>query len=111
MRNMYKGKWISFLGIPPFTPIFLHLMMVNLQLKPVQKFYRIFPRNLLLAFALVPEVLLVFWLLSIGFPSPFMSGLVGLLVVLSLPFVLLILIRLILRPFLAKPQQGTFKIK
>jgi len=111
MRNMYGGKWISFLGIPPFTPIFLHLMMVNLQLKPVQKFYRIFPWNLLLAFALLPEVLLLCWLLSIWFPSAFMSGLLGLLVVLSLPFVLLILIRLILRPFLAKPQQGTFKIK
>jgi len=102
MRNMYGGKWISFLGIPPFTPVFLHLLMVNLQLKPVQKFYRIFSRNLLLAFALMPEVLLVFWLLSIWFPSPFMSGMLGLLVVLSLPFVALILIRLILRPFIGR---------
>jgi multidrug efflux pump subunit AcrB len=102
MRNMYHGKWISFLGIPPFTPIFLHLMMVNLQLKPVQKFYRIFPRTLLFASALVPEVLLVFWLLSIWFPSPFMSGMLGLLVVLSLPFVVLILIRLALRPFFGR---------
>jgi multidrug efflux pump subunit AcrB len=101
MRNMYSGKWISFLGIPPFTPIFLHLMMVNLQLKPVQQFYRVFPRNLLLAFALMPEVLLVFWLLSLGFPSPFMSGLLGLLAVFSLPFVALILIRLIIRGILA----------
>ena len=27
MRRMYGGKWISFLGIPPFTPIFMLLML------------------------------------------------------------------------------------
>ncbi len=27
MRNMYGGRWVSFMGIPPFTPIFLLLML------------------------------------------------------------------------------------
>jgi len=87
------------LGIPPFTPIFLHLLMVNLQLKPVQKFYRIFSRNLLFAFALVPEVLLVFAILYIWFPSPLLLILIDLLMILSLPFLVLIIIRQVLRPF------------
>jgi multidrug efflux pump subunit AcrB len=39
MRQMYGGTWISMLGIPPFTPAFLYLMMVTLQLRPIQKFY------------------------------------------------------------------------
>ena len=30
MRNMYGGKWISLLGIPPFTPILLILILVTL---------------------------------------------------------------------------------
>ena len=30
MRNMYGGKWISYLGIPPFTPILLILILVTL---------------------------------------------------------------------------------
>ncbi|BAV10013.1 Multidrug efflux pump subunit AcrB [Filimonas lacunae] len=30
MRSMYGGKWISMLGIPPLTPIFLLLMSVTL---------------------------------------------------------------------------------
>jgi multidrug efflux pump len=28
MRNMFGGKWISFLGIPPLTIIFIPLMFV-----------------------------------------------------------------------------------
>ena len=43
MRNMYGGKWISFVAIPPLTPIFLYFMMVCLQLKPVTEFFK-FPR-------------------------------------------------------------------
>ncbi|MFY7652141.1 MAG: efflux RND transporter permease subunit [Chitinophagaceae bacterium] len=30
MRNMYGGKWISFLGIPPLTPLFIPLMVITL---------------------------------------------------------------------------------
>ncbi|MGV3767542.1 MAG: efflux RND transporter permease subunit [Chitinophagaceae bacterium] len=30
MRRMYGGKWISFLGIPPFTLLFLPLMFVTM---------------------------------------------------------------------------------
>jgi len=30
MRRMYGGKWVSFLGIPPFTIIFLFLMIVTM---------------------------------------------------------------------------------
>ena len=30
MRRMYGGKWISFLGIPPFTLVFLPLMFVTM---------------------------------------------------------------------------------
>jgi hypothetical protein len=29
MRKMYGGKWISFLGIPPFTFVFMPLMLVT----------------------------------------------------------------------------------
>lgn len=29
MRRMYGGKWISFLAIPPFTPIFIILMIIT----------------------------------------------------------------------------------
>ncbi|MFT3949991.1 MAG: hypothetical protein QM763_23700 [Agriterribacter sp.] len=30
MRNMYGGKWISMLGIPPLTLIFLPLVFVTM---------------------------------------------------------------------------------
>jgi len=30
MRRHFGGKWISFLGIPPFTIIFLLLMFVTI---------------------------------------------------------------------------------
>jgi multidrug efflux pump len=92
MRRMYGGKWISFLGIPPFTPIFLYLVMVCLQLKPVQKFYRL-PRNLIFGLALMPLLWLV--LLLLGAP-PAVSGFVGLI---SILFTILVIIRQLLRPF------------
>ncbi|HXB91754.1 MAG TPA: efflux RND transporter permease subunit [Puia sp.] len=94
MRKMYGGKWISFLGIPPFTPIFLYLVLVCLQLKPVQRFYRVIPYNLLFGFALMPILLLVMWL--IGAPAAILSFF-GLL---SLPFILLVVIRQVLRFFI-----------
>lgn len=30
MRNMYGGKWVSFLGIPPLTPLFILLMIFTM---------------------------------------------------------------------------------
>lgn len=30
MRKMYGGKWISFLGIPPFTLLFMPLMLITM---------------------------------------------------------------------------------
>jgi len=30
MRNMYGGKWISFMGIPPLTLVFIPLMLVTM---------------------------------------------------------------------------------
>src|SRR4030095_2740995 len=30
MRRMYGGKWVSFLGIPPLTILFLFLMIVTM---------------------------------------------------------------------------------
>jgi multidrug efflux pump len=30
MRNMYGGKWISFVGIPPSTLLFIPLMLVTM---------------------------------------------------------------------------------
>jgi multidrug efflux pump len=93
MRKMYGGKWISFLGIPPFTPIFLYLVMVTLQLKPVQKFYRL-PRNLLFGLSMTPLLLILLWLLS----AP--SSLLGLVGLVSLIFPLLIVIRQLARPFI-----------
>lgn len=30
MRRMYGGKWISFLGIPPFTLVFMPLMLITM---------------------------------------------------------------------------------
>jgi multidrug efflux pump len=52
MRKMYGGTWISFLGIPPMTPIFLYLMMVCLQTKPIQLFYGL-PKWLTVLFAIL----------------------------------------------------------
>ena len=95
MRRMFGGKWISFLGIPPFTPIFLYLVMVTLQLKPVQKFYRI-PRNLLFGIALTPILLILLWLL--GAPA----ALLGLFGLISLIFPVLIVIRQLARPFIRR---------
>lgn len=40
MRRMYGGKWISILAIPPLTPIFLYLVIVNVELKACQRFYK-----------------------------------------------------------------------
>jgi multidrug efflux pump len=100
MRNMFGGKWISFLGIPPFTPIFLYLILVNLQLKKVQKFYRVFSYNVLFGLAMVPVLLLFLWFLSIWFPSPMLTGLLGLLFIVSLVFPVLVIIRQILRIFI-----------
>ena len=96
MRQMYGGKWISFLGIPPFTPIFLYLLMINLQLKPVQKFYRVFPRNFLFGIALTPMVLLILALL--GAPVALLSF----LLLLSAVFPVLIIVRQLLRPFIRR---------
>ena len=72
--------------------------MVNLQLKKVQQFFRI-RGGILFGLALVPVVLLILWLLSIWFPSPLLGGLLGLLLVVSLIFPVLIVIRQVLRPF------------
>jgi multidrug efflux pump len=99
MRNMFGGKWISFLGIPPFTPIFLYLVLVNLQLKKVQQFYRIVPRNLMFGIALMPIMLLLFVVLGNWFPSVAMTAITGFLLMLSLIFPLLVIIRQLLRPF------------
>ena len=40
MRNMFGGKWISFMAIPPLTPIFIYLSIVTTQLMPCQIFYK-----------------------------------------------------------------------
>lgn len=93
MRRMYGGKWISFLGIPPFTPVFLYLMMVNLQIKPLEKFYRMSRRNLLiLAFGPISV-----WALLLIAKAP--SMFVGLAGLLSLIFPVMIVIRQIVRFF------------
>jgi hypothetical protein len=99
MRRMYGGKWISFLGIPPFTPIFLYLVMINLQLKPMQRFYKIFPRNLLFALAMAPLALLLFLFLNSLYSSPAIMALVMLSGVISVIVILLIVIRQIIRLF------------
>jgi hypothetical protein len=39
MKRMYGGKWISMTAIPPLTPLFLYLVMVNLQLDKLTRFY------------------------------------------------------------------------
>jgi multidrug efflux pump subunit AcrB len=90
MRRMFGGKWISFLGIPPFTPLFLYLIMVTLQLKRVQKFYRI-NQYLLFALALMPVVLLVLYI--VGAPKPVL----GVFSLASLIFTVLVVIRQITR--------------
>src|SRR5450432_2944682 len=92
MRNMYGGRWISMLGIPPFTPIFLYLIMITLQIKPLQKFYGI-PRNVLFLLAALPLLPIV--LLIVGAPS----AITGLAFLISLLFVILIIIRQIVRIF------------
>ena len=95
MRRMYGGKWISFLGIPPFTPIFLYLLLVNLQLKPVQKFTRI-SRNLLFGIALTPIALLLFFFLA---PNPIILAVLGMI---SIIFPVLVIIRQLARPFMRR---------
>jgi multidrug efflux pump len=37
MRTMYGGKWISMLGIPPFTIIFLFLMLATMIKHRIQR--------------------------------------------------------------------------
>ena len=36
MRKMYGGKWISFIGIPPLTILFLLLMLVTLIIQKIK---------------------------------------------------------------------------
>jgi hypothetical protein len=36
MRRMYGGKWVSFLGIPPLTLIFIPLMIVTMIVQRVK---------------------------------------------------------------------------
>jgi multidrug efflux pump len=100
MRRMYGGKWISFLGIPPATPIFLYLVMVTLQLKPVQQFYRVFSRNVLFGIAMIPIAWLAILLIGVWTHSSALMGLAGLLGIASLVFPLLIIIRQIARFFI-----------
>jgi hypothetical protein len=98
MRQMFGGKWISFLGVPPFTPIFLYLMLICLQLKKVSKFFGI-PRNLLLGLAMAPLVTLVF--LALSAPAPVMN----VLVLVSLAFPGLVILRQIGRLFTRNGQR------
>jgi multidrug efflux pump len=100
MRRMYGGKWISFLGIPPFTPILLYLIMVNLQLKPVQRFYKVFSQKFVFALAMIPVAWLAILLIAVSSHSPALMGLAGLLGVASLLFPLLLIIRQIARFFI-----------
>jgi len=103
MRKMFGGKWISFLGIPPFTPLFLYLIMVTLQLKHVQRFFRI-NYNVLFGLALMPIVYLV--LAFIGAPTQLLN-LFGLL---SLVFTIMVVIRQAARPFMrSSGNTGKFK--
>jgi multidrug efflux pump len=99
MRKMFGGKWISFLGIPPFTPIFLYLIMVTLQLKRVQQFYRI-NYNVLFGVALMPLVYLV--LALIGAPKPVLD-IFGLL---SVVFTIMVIIRQLARPFMRSSKRA-----
>jgi multidrug efflux pump len=92
MRRMYGGKWISMLGIPPFTPIFIYLIMINLQLKPLQKFYRI-PRIVLVLLAALP--LLYFLLLIVGVPSEKVSK----MSLIFFSFTILVVLKQIVRGF------------
>jgi multidrug efflux pump len=92
MRNMYGGRWISMLGIPPFTPIFLYLIMVNLQMKPLQRFYRI-PRNILFLLAALPVIPITLYFMRTS------SSITGPVFLISLLFVILIIIRQIVRIF------------
>jgi multidrug efflux pump subunit AcrB len=92
MRRMYGGKWISMLGIPPLTPVFLYFVMVSLQIKPMQKFYGI-PRNILFLLAALPFLPII--LAIVGAPS----AVTGLAFLISLLFVILIIIRQVVRIF------------
>ncbi len=97
MRRMFGGKWISFLGIPPFTPLFIYLIMVTLQLKYVQKFYRL-PRNFLFGLAIGPiGLLIILWLIG-GAPD----ALLRVLGLLSLIFPVMVVIRQLARPFIRR---------
>ena len=41
MRAMFGGKWISFMGIPPLTIIFLLLMVITLYTNRAKRIRRI----------------------------------------------------------------------
>jgi hypothetical protein len=84
------------------------LVLVNLQLKPVQRFYRVIPRNVLFGIAMIPILWLLFALLGIWFPSATLTGITGLLLMLSLIFPLLVIVRQALRPFLRRPERRPF---
>jgi multidrug efflux pump len=47
MRNMYGGRWVSFLSLPPLTPIFIVLAIVTLAVHSVRAYGRRkrFPRQ------------------------------------------------------------------
>ena len=96
MRQMFGGKWISFLGIPPFTPIFLYLIMVTLQLKAVQKFYRL-PRNLLFGLAMVPMLWLLLEFINTETGGTIPPALLDLVGRVSLVFTILVVIRQVWR--------------
>jgi hypothetical protein len=100
MRQMYGGKWISFLGIPPFTPILLYLIMVNLQLKAVQRFYRVFSLNLLFALALMPIAWLLTMLIGLMTSTAALAPITGFFGILSIIFPSLVIIRQIGRLFI-----------
>jgi Cu/Ag efflux pump CusA len=97
MRQMYGGKWISFLGIPPFTPILLYLIMVNLQLKPVQRFYKVFSQRFVFALAMIPMAWLTTAILGWMTNSAGLLPVTGVLGMLSLIFPIMIIIRQIWR--------------
>ncbi|MES1222567.1 MAG: efflux RND transporter permease subunit, partial [Bacteroidota bacterium] len=98
MRRMYGGSWISMLGIPPLTPVFLYLTMICLQLKPLQRFYGI-SRRLLLILAFGPISIFTLLMALILFKTAVPPILLATFGLLSSVIFILIIIRQIVRFF------------
>jgi len=67
MRRMFGGRWISMLGIPPFTFIFIYLVLVNVEINTFSNFWG--SKLLLKVCSFIPPIFLLMILFRLGVTS------------------------------------------